>query len=224
MTRHTFIAGLIALSAITGPALAEPIAHIGVIEGDASIMRQGGEKWITARPNMPLSVGDEVYCRMESFVEVRYAMGAVLRMDENSKITLKAANGDSIQTKTALGSVWVNMKKISKAGKTFDVSSPTAVASIRGTVYQMTTGTDSSTDVSVYDGKVAVGLTDSLKKAVQKPKMPAGEVTEVPGPDEIPGPFEVSLDQWKTIVAGQKIKVRRDGKFDQAMDAALMKE
>jgi hypothetical protein len=38
---------------------------------------------------------------------------------------------------------------------------------------------------------------------------------EVPGPEEIPGPFEVPLDQWRDIVAGQKIEIRPDGKFKQ---------
>jgi len=64
----------------------------------------------------------------------------------------------------------------------------------------------------------------------------------VPGPEEIPGPYEVSLEQWRTIVAARGSPVRTDGKFAQekidmqaaekekfvkknlAMDKELMKE
>jgi hypothetical protein len=63
---------------------------------------------------------------------------------------------------------------------------------------------------------VAVGPTDSLKKAIEKKKViPPGGPTEVPGPEEVPGPYEVTLQQWRSIVAGQQISVRADGTFAQ---------
>ncbi|HQG45285.1 MAG TPA: hypothetical protein PLG50_06480, partial [bacterium] len=60
-------------------------------------------------------------------------------------------------------------------------------------------------------------------------KMPrqqqSGPPQEVSGPKQIPGPFEVSLEQWQQIVRGQQIVVRKDGKFakspiDEKSDAA----
>jgi hypothetical protein len=76
---------------------------------------------------------------------------------------------------------------------------------------------DSTASVSVYNGKVAVGPTDELKKKIEqaKPAARVDEPVEVPGPEEIPGPFEVPLEQWRDIVAGQKISIRTDGKFAQ---------
>ena len=48
-------------------------------------------------------------------------------------------------------------------------------------------------------------------------KIPAkksiGPPQEVPGPTEVPGPFEVTLDQWRTIVAGQRISIRSNGTY-----------
>ena len=45
-------------------------------------------------------------------------------------------------------------------------------------------------------------------------------------PEEVPGPYEVTLEDWITIVEGIQINVRADGKysmfeFDQAADAGL---
>jgi hypothetical protein len=135
-------------------------------------------------------------------------------MDEETKIVIKSATTEQTVTKTGVGNVWVNMKKLTVQGRGFDLSTPTATASIRGTVFQASTSNDSSTDVSVFDGKVAVGLSDDIKKPASK-KPSLEEPVEVPGPEEIPGPYEVSLDQWKIIVAGQKISVCKDGKFAQ---------
>ena len=112
------------------------------------------------------------------------------------------------------GNVWVNMKKLSSVGKHFEVTTPTAVAAIRGTVFQMQSMADSSTEVAVFDGKVAVGLSDEGKeRAGAGKKEQAGKPHEVPGPTEVPGPYEVTLDQWRTIVAGQRISIRANGRY-----------
>jgi hypothetical protein len=113
--------------------------------------------------------------------------------------------------------VWVNMQKIAKAKSTFELASPTAVAAIRGTSYLLDTKADSSTSVSVYNGTVDVGPSEGLAQNLKQQKQvtPPDGPTEVPGPEEVPGPYEVSLEQWRAIVAGQKISVRKDGKFSQ---------
>lgn len=194
---------------------AGPLARITLIEGNASVLKKGAEDWRPARPNMPLAVGDEIYARAESFVEVRYEIGAVVRLNEETKVVIESSDKSGVKSRSTLGDVWVNMKKLTVSGKRFDMASPTAVASIRGTSYRMTTGADSSTDVNVFNGTVAVGPSSDLKNKLEKQKIqaPVGEAVEVPGPEEIPGPFEVPLDQWQSIVAGQKISVHSDGKY-----------
>ncbi|MDD5674684.1 MAG: FecR family protein, partial [Chitinivibrionales bacterium] len=214
----TLIGCLVFLAGAAGP-----VATISRIEGNASILRKGATDWRNARPNMTLAVGDQVYTREESFVELHYDNGAILRMDEKSKVTIEYCSQGTIKSRSSIGSVWVNMKKLTTPTKSFEVSSPTATAAIRGTIFELSSGKDSLTDVAVYDGKVAVGPTDSLSSKIKREKKEAKveEPQEVPGPEEIPGPFEVPLEQWQTIIAGQKISVRSDGKFaTSAIDTA----
>jgi len=222
------------------------VAKITTFEGVIQVMKKGSADWHNAKPGMALDVGDQVYTQEESFAEIRYAIGTVLRMDEKTKITIEASSEKTIKTKSAIGSVWVNMRKLIATGKEFQVSTPTAVAAIRGTVFDMSCVPDSASYVAVFEGKVAVGPSDSLKKMIElekkKKETSVDKPVEVPGPEEIPGPYEVSLEQWRTIVAGQRISVRADGKFAQekmdmqaeemmkfvkrnlAMDKELMKE
>ena len=188
------------------------VAKIKRIDGKVSVLKKGAQKWRTARVNMPLGEGDAVYSRKESFAEIVYSSGAILRMDEDTKIIIKKVTEKKSTTATPLGNVWANMRKLVVSKKEFDLESPTATAAIRGTVFQMNTDKDSSTDVSVYEGKVAVG--PSKKMEVKKPAGPTGR-HEVPGPHEIPGPYEVSLQQWRTIVAGQMISINKEGKYSE---------
>ncbi len=200
-------------------AHAEMVAKITTIEGTVQLLRNGSSDWQNVKPGMPLQVGDQVFTQQESFAEIRYSIGTVLRMDEKTKITLESSSEKTLKTKSAIGNVWVNMRKLISTGKEFEVATPTAVAAIRGTVYNMSTADDSASAVSVYEGKVAVGPSDELKKKLdlegKKKSAKAEQPTEISGPEEIPGPFEVSLEQWRSIVAGQKISVRNDGKFSQ---------
>ncbi len=217
MSRLSRVAVVVLMWAVSGIlAAGKPIASIATIEGKASVLPEAGPDWRDAKPKMPLRKGDQIYTREESFVEVRYTDGTVLRMNENTKLVLASATDKAVKAENPLGGVWVNMQKIAK-GRSFELSSPTAVAAIRGTVFHMETGQDSSTSVSVFEGKVDVGPSGELKKRLEKEKKvaPPGEPTEVPPPEEIPGPFEVPLEQWRSIVAGQKISVRPDGKFAQ---------
>jgi uncharacterized protein YaiE (UPF0345 family) len=196
---------------------ADSVAKIASIEGVVQVLKKDAADWRNAKPGMPLEVGDQVYSHEESFVEIRYTIGTVLRMDEKTKVTVEASSERTIKTKSAIGNVWVNMRKLVSSGKEFQVSTPTAVAAIRGTVFDMSSIPDSASYVAVFEGKVAVGPSDDLKKKLEAEKKNAVNKTEqpveVPGPEEIPGPYEVSLDQWRTIVAGQRIAVRTDGKF-----------
>jgi len=197
---------------------AEGVAKIKRFEGAVSVLKKGAEKWREARVNMPLGIGDAVYARKESFAEIVYSFGAVLRMDEDSKIIIEEATENSVKTSTTVGNVWTNMRKLVSSKKEFELSSPTATAAIRGTVFQMEAKADSSTDISVFEGTVAVGPGTA---APQPPPSRPGDIVEVPGPEEIPGPYEVSLDQWRMIVAGQMISVNKQGKFsEQKFDAA----
>lgn len=188
-------------------------AKVTLIEGVAHFQRKNSDNWKKLRLNMPLRVDDQVKTDEETLVELTYSHGVVVRLDEQTLCSIKKVTDVHVATTVFSGNVWVNMKKLVSTGRTFEVSTPTAVAAIRGTVFQLQSHSDSTADVAVYVGKVAVGLSDSGRKRVEEEKSESLEPQEVPGPHEVPGPFEVTLDQWRDIVAGQRITVRKDGRF-----------
>jgi len=210
---------------------AQPEAKITRIEGGAQVLKNGISSWKIARLGLALQINDRLKCETESLVEITYRCGAIMRLAENSICSIKKSSNEAISTEVPKGNVWVNMKKITSTGHVFDLSTPTAVAAIRGTIFQMMSLADSSADIAVFDGEVTVALSDEGKKrASVKEKNSIVAPHEVPGPTEIPGPFEVTLDQWHTIVAGQRISIHSNGTYattafdpDKQFDAFIKK-
>jgi hypothetical protein len=192
---------------------AQSLAKIELIEGKASIRRSGAADWTDAKIGISLKAGDIVYTRAESFCVVQYAGGTTLRMNEETKILIEEISEKKTKTSISIGHVWVNMQKLVTSKSSFELSSPTATAAIRGTIFDMNTLKDSSTDVCVFEGKVLVGPGNAFQSKSPTNTAAKEPPHEIPGPQEIPGPYEVTLEQWRTIVNNQMISVRKDGKF-----------
>lgn len=189
--------------------------------GKVTIFSARRKAWRPARLKQKLTVKDRVKTGDESRVEIKCANGGVVRIAENTELQLASltkAGGSEVTLQK--GKVWMNMKKIITKKRRFKVTTPTASAAIRGTVFRVDAGQDSSADVLVYEGKVAVGPGAELQQQINNEKEGRHEVA---GPQEVAGPTEVSLETWISIVAGMQISVRKDGsyekfQFDQAQD------
>jgi hypothetical protein len=204
----------------------EPAGTIQSITGAAEQNLARVPGWKPAHVRARVSLNDQLRTDVESSAEVRWVNGGVLRMAEHSTMSVteqpKEENTSEPGVKVLQGRVWANMQKISNTGKKFSIESPTAVAGIRGTVFRVDVGADSSTDVLVYEGKVAVGPGTAIKDSTKKDTTGRKEVG---GPAEVEGPQEVTLEKWVTIVAGQQIRVEKSGtfktwQFDQSKDSS----
>jgi hypothetical protein len=204
----------------------EPAGTIQSITGTAEQNLARAPGWKPARVRAKVFMNDQLRTTEESSAELLWANGGILRMAEQSTMTVteqpKEENSTEPGAKVLKGRVWANMQKISNTGKKFSIASPTAVAGIRGTVFRVDVGADSSTDVLVYEGKVAVGPGGAIKDSTKKDTTGRKEVE---GPGEVEGPQEVTLEKWVTIVAGQQIRVEKTGtfktwQFDQSKDSS----
>lgn len=205
----------------------EPAGTIQSITGTAEQNLARAPGWKPARVGGKVFLNDQIRTDAESFAELRWVNGGVLRIAEQSTLAVteqpKEENSKDPGAKLLKGRVWANMQKISNTGKKFGIESPTAVAGIRGTVFRVDVGADSSTVVLVYEGKVAVGPGAALKRDTTRKDTSARK--EVEGPGEVEGPQEVTLEKWVTIVAGQQIRVEKSGtfktwQFDQSKDSS----
>lgn len=190
------------------------IGKVSYMVGQAQVKKAAGGAWKSLQLKSAVGGGDFIKTKPEEMVEITLQNGGIIRVAEKSEVMVMAPDNDKIRVEmNGPGKVWSNFKKLGGKGN-FEVSTGTAVASIRGTIFRAgKSEADSTSSVAVYDGKVDVGPEKALKTRLDA-AVPPGSRHEVAGPTEVPGPFEVSLSEWVTIVRGMQINIRTDGKYE----------
>jgi len=193
---------------------------------DIHIQPRGAAEWSRVQLGLKVHDGDAIRTQKESRCEIKLLDASIIRIGEATSFvfTQAALTAQSRQIKAEIpnGQVYLNLSTPASNKSSFQIKAPTAVCAVRGTVYRVQA--DTATQCVVYDGAVEVGpakLWGLPRSQTSKSLQPV----EVPGPSQVPGPYEVSLDQWVRIVKGFQITVRADGKyaktaFDPAQDAA----
>lgn len=202
---------------------------------DVQVQSNSEGVWKAATMNHEVFVNDVIKTAGKSRVEITLNGGGKFRVGENSEVLLTKATITGLQkdfgATVTKGQVWVAAKAAFGEKKNVQVRTPTAVAAIRGTKYRVVADTEESS-VLVYEGEVDVNWAQAADQsqqgaqAGQPTQIKIGPPTEVAAPDTVPGPYEVSLEDWITLVEGMQINVRADGKysmfeFNQTSDAEL---
>jgi hypothetical protein len=133
-----------------------------------------------------------------------------MRLSENTLLTIhkleeeKATRKETARMDISAGKLWVRMAKLFNPASRYDVKSPTVIAGVQGTVYQIMVAGDQSTTIQVFQG--AVNVYNPFPKATPSEAGKAMEVEkphEVAGPQVVPGPTTVSREAWTQIVLHQ---------------------
>ena len=132
----------------------------------------------------------------------------MLRLAEKAKLQLTEAHFTGgaakrkLSAKLFFGNLWAKVTSVIQGEQKFQVETENAVAGVRGTTFRVDAHTDKSVLVRVYAGAVAVAKNVPIY-ATGKP----GEQRR-----EVPGPEEVSREQWEKLVGKQmEIFIAADG-------------
>lgn len=217
-----------------GQTAGKEFGKISLPLGTVEVKTGGKDTWEKATPNRAVFAGDFVRTAVKSRAEITLQGGGKVRIGENSELELTEANVTPMvkdfSANLTKGNVFVSAQAAFGEKKNVQLRTPTAVAAIRGTKYRASAGEEES-NVLVYKGKVDVNAAKNMIEERQekrkslapggagKPKFTLGPVTQVSGP------YEVSLEDWISLVEGMQINVRKDGKyhmfkFDETKDGA----
>jgi len=122
----------------------------------------GTESWTDAINGTELYQSDSIRTGINSFASIIFFKGSVIRLDENTEITLKEIiqqDETSITIQQDAGRTWNTVQKISGIDN-YEVQTPTAVASVRGTSFDVNVEETGITIVSVIKGIVNVSKTE----------------------------------------------------------------
>ncbi len=122
--------------------------------GDVTIAR--GASITPLMTGQPVEAGDVITTGKSSMADISFGNTGVIRVQEHSKLTISSYLLDALRQEGRLslrsGRVFVTLGKLSK-NSSFDVTTPTFVASVRGTSFRVSADTTSSR-VDVLAGSV----------------------------------------------------------------------
>ncbi|MDE6924264.1 MAG: FecR domain-containing protein [Acetatifactor sp.] len=158
----------------------ETYRSIKIIELDGGVtIEREGVGVLEASSNMNLISGDAVKTEQNAYAVLQLDSDKYVMLAESGSMTV-VAEGDEANGRTAIrldsGSVLNEIQNPLSNGSSYDIVTPNATMSVRGTVFEVRKNGDDNTgniEVLVYDGKVAVGL-DGAEPALYE----AGEYTQ----------------------------------------------
>ena len=213
-------------------ALAD-VGKVAMLEGEATRTPKGGTAE-ALKVGSSIELGDTLTVKSGN-LKFELTDGSVIMLAPSSVLEITRAEFEGQERKGFQGllkggSLWTKVKKALGGGE-FEVSTERAVAGVRGTIFRIDADalvkaakskqTKKASVVRVIEGSVAVNPTKSfapnLKGAFGKPP-PKGKRVEVPGPQE------VTVDEWEKVfvqlAANQQIAVGVDLWEQAEIDAA----
>lgn len=211
MRMHLFAAVSIFAWALGGATSAEAakasIGKISYVQGSAFRGESDDGPFSPLRENSDIFEGDFLKTDAEARLEARLADRSIIRLGQNAKLKVEQARipksaeqPKSFSAKLMLGRLWAKVTALVGTESRFEVSTQNAVAGVRGTTFAVDRGSDQSTTVKVYSGKVLI----SNKPVYMKTEAPGKKTGRV----QVAGPQEVSKKQWEEMIAAALQQVR----------------
>ncbi|MGC9318061.1 MAG: FecR family protein [Armatimonadota bacterium] len=135
----------------------------------------GTESYHPASLNELLRPGDTIRTGPASRAELTVGEGGFVRLDENSQVRVTALSTNGRSTLQAVvGGIWVTIERALTGGKKWEVRMPSAVASVKGTVFRCRV-TDDISETVVYEGQVEIsaGIQSLQVQADRRCRVPA---------------------------------------------------
>ncbi len=190
---------------------ANGVATVTYVSG--SVERQAGGGYAPVAVGGTLAEGDRIRTGAASRTEMKLRDGSLVRLGEKSQFTLQAstfgpkASQRHFSGKLLAGRVWAAVVKLVGADSSFEVSTPNAVAGVRGTRFAAAVEPSGETTVRVYEGTVLVS---------NRPVYAVEGATKADRV-QVAGPQEITRKQWTEMVtsAMQLVRVTAQGEISQ---------
>jgi len=198
-------AALVISLALAESALGAPVTKITFQKGEVFVASGKNGPWIELRKGVTIAEGKFIKTAKDGVVELTLPDNSILRLAPNTLFKLNQAffpkkKPIDFFCRVFLGTIWAKVTKaFGHLRGTFNIQTPTAVAGVRGTAYNLKVASNKSTVISVYEGKVGV----------QPPLIVEG------GPKEkIEWPVQVSEKKWEEIILRQfqRLHIGPDGR------------
>ncbi len=135
-----------------------------IVESGTVQIKHAGGSWVSAQNSMLLYQSDSVKTGDNTSASIVLFKSSIIRLDSNTEVTiqeiLQQAGETSVKIKQDIGRTWNTVSKMSGIDN-YEVQTPTAVASVRGTSLDVNVHANGTTIISVIKGIVNVSITEN---------------------------------------------------------------
>lgn len=158
------------------------IAVLASVTGDVQVKK--GEVWTKASAEDEVAQSDVIKTSFNGQATLLFGSGSMIRVDQNSQIALSeySRDGESwiIKINQIFGRSWNRVQKLI-GGSVYEVDTPTAVATVRGTTFGIDTNASGSA-ITVDEGTVTAKIVDTKtpeRKIIQEVKIEKQQTAEI---------------------------------------------
>ncbi|MDX8405283.1 MAG: FecR family protein [Mariprofundus sp.] len=163
---------------------ADKVANFTMVNGNVDALREARNAPLPAEIGMDTYLQDIVRTKHRSRTQLKFIDNSILNMGSDYMLSVKEYTYDEENgirraiLNSLRGTVRATVAKLGgKADSLFEIKTPTAVASVRGTDFIVKVNSDMETEVTVLEGSVAVrNINPGIKGSVL---VSAGETTKI---------------------------------------------
>jgi hypothetical protein len=164
-----------------------PLTVLSITGGDILILKTGEKEWIRGEAGMTLSAGSKVKTQTNGHATLTFFEGSVIELEGETEINLAelgmSGTTTTIKLKQTVGETLSRVKKLADPASRYEIETPAAVMSVRGTTTFVGVARIGTTFIGNIDGTLVV-----IAQGIETPVSSGNHVTVNPG--EPPGKQE----------------------------------
>jgi len=181
------------------------VVYVRGIVGVVEVFAADDTDWDDAELDQCLRMGDKIRTGQDGHVNLDFTSRADVSVNALSQFEIGSSNagGEIDQFVLSSGAAWLKIEKSGTARSSFSVRTPTAVAGVRGTEFDVEVAESGDSDINVMDGEVDVS--NEYGASIAK-KGEGLRVRKGKGPDR---PAKFNIEERKKRIALWKDKIKK---------------
>ena len=149
-------------TACTCSKISDQYCTITRISGVVTVLPVGSIAWTEAEVDTQLRAGDRIRTTDNSSAIITFFEGSVIELKSNTEVGITeliievGPKSTTISLEQTIGTTINRVQKLVDTASSYEIDTPSAVAAVRGTEYEVVVLSDSTTTVIVTEGNVSV--------------------------------------------------------------------
>jgi len=159
-----------------------------------------GKEFTPAKKGQRLVQGDRVRSDTTGFAELNYQDGSWQRIERNATLTVErltdTAKGQTVKSAVDVGLTWNRVRKLSEPEDAYELDTPVATASVRGTRFSSECPASDRCTFKVLEGKVLITPVDGPPVLLEAPATLEVVRGQVPPTPSVVAPDVLRAEPW----------------------------